>query len=115
MRKTFETEIQQLKDELLLLGSMVEQQILDSVEALKKRDVDASRRIRELDDQVNAKRYAIEEQVMIVIATQQSMAHDLRLWRPSSRSAANWSAWAITPRVSPPSASAWATSRCLNR
>ncbi len=29
MRKTFETEIQQLKDELLLMGSMVEQQLLD--------------------------------------------------------------------------------------
>jgi len=79
MRKTFETEIQHLKDEMLLLGSMVEQQILGSVEALKKRDVDASRRIREMDQQVNARRYAIEEQVMIVIATQQPMAHDLRL------------------------------------
>jgi phosphate transport system protein len=79
MRKTFETEIQQLKDELLLLGSMVEQQVFGSVEALKKRDLDASRRIQETDDLVNAKRYAIEEQVMIVIATQQPMAHDLRL------------------------------------
>jgi phosphate transport system protein len=79
MRKTFETEIQQLKDELLVLGSMVEQQILGSVEALKKRDIDASRRIQEVDNQVNAKRYAIEEQVMILIATQQPMAHDLRL------------------------------------
>ena len=49
MRKTFETEIQQLKDEMLLLGSMVEQQILDSVDALKKRDMDASRRIQEMD------------------------------------------------------------------
>ena len=79
MRKTFETEIQQLKDEMLLLGSMVEQQILGSVEALKKRDTDASRRVQETDLQVNARRYAIEEQVMIVIATQQPMAHDLRL------------------------------------
>jgi phosphate transport system protein len=79
MRKNFETEIQQLKDELLVLGSMVEQQILGSVEALKKRNVDASRRIQETDLQVNAKRYAIEEQVMVVIATQQPMAHDLRL------------------------------------
>jgi phosphate transport system protein len=79
MRKTFETEIQQLKDELLVLGSMVEQQILDSVEALKKRDIDAARRIYETDSKVNARRYAIEEQVMIVIATQQPMAHDLRL------------------------------------
>jgi phosphate transport system protein len=78
MRKTFEKEIQQLKDELLLLGSMVEQQILESVEALKKRDIEASRHIYETDAQINAKRYAIEEQVMIVIATQQPMAHDLR-------------------------------------
>jgi len=79
MRKNFEAEIQQLKDELLVLGSMVEQQILGSVDALKKRDMDASRRIQETDLQVNAKRYAIEEQLMIVIATQQPMAHDLRL------------------------------------
>jgi phosphate transport system protein len=79
MRKTFETEIQQLKDELLMLGSMVEQAILGSVESLKKRDIDASRRVHAMDSQINAKRYAIEEQVMIAIATQQPMAHDLRL------------------------------------
>ena len=36
IRKTFENEIQQVKDEVLVLGSMVEQAILDSVEALKK-------------------------------------------------------------------------------
>ena len=62
MRKTFEAEIQQLKDELLLMGSMVEQQIIDSVEALKKRDLDASHRIYGIDATINAKRYAIEEQ-----------------------------------------------------
>ena len=45
MRKTFEKEIQQLKDELLLMGSMVEQQVLEAVEALKKRDMEASQRI----------------------------------------------------------------------
>lgn len=79
MRKTFEAEIQQLKDELLILGSMVEQQITGSVDALKKRDAEASRKIQEVDLQVNARRYAIEEQVMVAIATQQPMAHDLRL------------------------------------
>jgi len=79
MRKTFETEIRKLKDDLLLLGSMVEQQITGSVEALKKRDVEASRQIQEIDLQVNTRRYAIEEQVMVAIATQQPMAHDLRL------------------------------------
>jgi phosphate transport system protein len=79
MRKTFETEIQQLKDELLQLGAMVEQQITGAVESLKKRDPEASRQIQEIDRQVNARRYAIEEQIMVAIATQQPMAHDLRL------------------------------------
>ena len=79
MRKTFEAEIQQLKDELLLMGSMVEQQLLDAVDALKRRDVEASHRIYHSDEKINAKRYGIEEQVMVLIATQQPMAHDLRL------------------------------------
>ena len=79
MRKTFETEIQQLKDDVLLLGSMVEHAILNSVESLKKRDIEASRRLYEMDSQVNAKRYEIEEKVMITIATQQPAARDLRL------------------------------------
>jgi phosphate transport system protein len=79
MRKTFETEIQQLKDELLLMGSMVEQQLMDAVDALKRRDIEASHHIYAADMKINNKRYAIEEQVMILIATQQPMAHDLRL------------------------------------
>jgi phosphate transport system protein len=79
LRKTFETEIQQVKDEILVLGSMVEQSILDSVEALKKRDREASKAILEQDKKVNEKRFAIENKVMILIATQQPMAHDLRL------------------------------------
>jgi phosphate transport system protein len=79
MRKTFEMEIQQLKDELLLMGSMVEQQILEAVEALKKRDIQASRSIFAADSRINAKRFGLEEQVLVLIATQQPMAHDLRL------------------------------------
>src|SRR4026209_561513 len=79
LRKTFENEIQQLKDDVLLLGSMVEQAILGSVEALKKRDIKASEKIFEEDKQINDKRFEIENKLMILIATQQPMAHDLRL------------------------------------
>ena len=79
MRKAFETELQQVKDDVLVLGSMVEQAILDSVEALKKRNIEASRKILEMDKQINIKRFEIENQLMILIATQQPMAHDLRL------------------------------------
>ena len=79
LRKTFETEIQQVKDDVLMLGGMVEQSLLDSVEALKKRDIKASEKISQFDGEINKKRFEIETQLMILIATQQPMAHDLRL------------------------------------
>ena len=79
LRKTFETEIKQVKDEVLLLGSMVEEAIIGSVESLKKRDLKASRQILVNDTEINKKRFKIESQLMILIATQQPMAHDLRL------------------------------------
>jgi phosphate transport system protein len=79
IRKTFENELQQVKDDVLVLGSMVEQAILDSVEALKKRDIKAAENILKADRDINKKRFDIENQLMILIATQQPMAHDLRL------------------------------------
>ena len=79
IRKTFENELQQVKDEILVLGSMVEQAVADSMEALKKRDIKASEKIYEQDRRINEKRFAIENQCMILIATQQPMARDLRL------------------------------------
>lgn len=79
IRRTLEAEILELRNDLVYLSSMVEQQILGSVESLKKRDIAMSEQIIETDKLVNKKRYAIEEQVMVVIATQQPMAHDLRL------------------------------------
>lgn len=79
MRKSFESEIQQLKDELVVLGNLVEQQLLGAVESFRTRDIAASNKIIDIDDDVNAKRFHIEEQVLITIATQQPMARDLRL------------------------------------
>ena len=79
VRKTFETEIQQVKDNILVLGSMVEQALLDSVEALKKRDIAAAERVFAEDQEINKKRFEIESQLMTLIATQQPMARDLRL------------------------------------
>jgi len=79
IRKTFEHEMQQVKDDVLLLGSMVEHAIIASVEALKKRDIKGAEKIIEEDRAINQKRFDIERQLMILIATQQPMAHDLRL------------------------------------
>ena len=78
VRKTFESEIQQVKDDVLVLGSMVEKALLDSVDALKKRDVEAARKLFLEDKEINKKRFGIESHLMVLIATQQPMAHDLR-------------------------------------
>jgi phosphate transport system protein len=79
LRKTFEHEIKQVQDDVLLLGSMVEQAILNSVDSLKKRDLKAAREVLSSDNLINQKRFEIENKLMILIATQQPMAHDLRL------------------------------------
>jgi phosphate transport system protein len=79
IRKTFEHELQEVKDDILVLGSMVEEAILASVDALKKRDIEAAKNILKADREVNKKRFEIENKLMILIATQQPMAHDLRL------------------------------------
>jgi phosphate transport system protein len=78
-RETFERHLQQVQDEVLVLGSMVEQSVLDAVDALRRRDLIAAQTIYANDQRVNEKRYAIENEVLTLIATQQPMARDLRL------------------------------------
>lgn len=78
-RETLDRKTQELLDEILVLGSMVQDAILSSVEALKKRDIKASKRIYKGDLEINKKRYEIENETLILIATQQPMARDLRL------------------------------------
>ncbi len=79
LRKAFDTEIKDVKDEILVLGSMVEQAIVNSVEALRKRDIKASEALFAADRVINKTRFDIEAKLVIMIATQQPMAHDLRL------------------------------------
>jgi len=79
-RETLDRRIRHLLDEILLLDSMVEQSISASVAALKSRDLEAARRVYAGDQQINARRFALENETMVVLATQQPvMAHDLRL------------------------------------
>jgi phosphate transport system protein len=78
MREFFERDLQKLQDDILLLGSMVEDSIMESIKVLKKRDFDGSRRVVEADERINMKRFAIEDEILRLIATQQPMAGDMR-------------------------------------
>jgi phosphate transport system protein len=77
-RETFERQLQMILDQVLVLGSMVEQAVLDALDTLKRRDQVAARRIYEADLHINEKRYAIESGCITLIATQQPMARDVR-------------------------------------
>jgi phosphate transport system protein len=78
IREAFERDLQRLQDEVLVLGSMVEKAIIESVEVLKRRDMEGARRLIAEDRILNEKRFAIEDDTLVLIATQQPMASDLR-------------------------------------
>ena len=77
-REKFEHELQSLKDEILTLGAMTERAVAESVQALKKRDTAKAQNLIDDDRLINEKRYAIEDDTLTIIATQQPMAGDLR-------------------------------------
>jgi phosphate transport system protein len=78
-RRTFDQELERLEGEVLALGSMVEEALVKSIETLKKRDFAGSRLLIAGDRAINERRYAIEEDTVTLIATQQPMAGDMRL------------------------------------
>lgn len=77
-RTDFDRSLQQIQDELLVLGSMVEKSIDRSVMALKNRDLPLSKTVIDDDDLIDDLRNKIEEKCISVIATQNPMAGDLR-------------------------------------
>jgi phosphate transport system protein len=77
-RETFDRSQQKLLDQVLILGSMAEQAVQSSVEALRRRDLNAAQQIYAGDVRINEKRYAIETDTITLIATQQPMARDVR-------------------------------------
>lgn len=78
-RESLERELRRLEDEILEMGAQVEKSLLESVEMLKQRDLEGSRRIMAQDRAINQKRFAIETECLITVATQQPMASDLRV------------------------------------
>jgi phosphate transport system protein len=78
-RENLMLHIHQIQDEMLVMGSLVEQATMQSIESLRKRDRKMAVEVYNSDRKINEKRYAIENSVLILIATQQPLAHDLRL------------------------------------
>lgn len=78
-REILDREMQRLQDEILSLGSMVEHAITDSVEALRQRDRQQALKLIAEDRAINRKRFDVEGSALLLVATQQPVAGDLRL------------------------------------
>lgn len=78
-REAFERELQRLEDEVLVMSSLVEEAITRSVKVLKRRDLVGAHNVIDNDLVINRKRFDIEADCMVAIATQQPMASDLRI------------------------------------
>jgi len=63
----------------MILGGMVEEALVRSVETLKRKDLEGARQLIAADREINRRRYAIESDVLALIAMQQPMARDMRL------------------------------------
>ncbi|MGQ9553128.1 MAG: phosphate signaling complex protein PhoU [Anaerolineae bacterium] len=77
-RDTLEQRLEALLRQLLDMGSMVDSAIERSVMALAARDVSEARAVIADDVNINRAQRDIEEQCIVLLATQQPMARDLR-------------------------------------
>ncbi|RIK22505.1 MAG: phosphate transport system regulatory protein PhoU, partial [Chloroflexi bacterium] len=78
-RDLFEHELEQLQDEMLTMARAIEDALTASVAILARRDMDGARALIARDRAINQQRFDIEAQCLVVVATQQPMASDLRI------------------------------------
>ena len=77
-RVDFRNDLRNLEEELLHFGDMVEGAIDLALDALVKRDLEASAKVVRDDDELDRMQTEIEEKCIELLATQQPMAGDLR-------------------------------------
>lgn len=74
----FQRELEELKENLLKMATLVEGNIHDAVHSLVKRDSDLANQIFEREKQINEMELLIEDMCLKLLARRQPMAVDLR-------------------------------------
>jgi phosphate transport system protein len=78
MRKGFHEQLKDLENEMIKMGSRVEEAIYKSIKALKDQDLDLAEKVMEEDDEIDDYEIELEEKSTKLIALQQPVAKDLR-------------------------------------
>lgn len=77
-RESYESDLQTVREELLVLANMAVAAVTDSVRILRDRKMDEGEALIENDILINEKCHYIEEACLNLVATQQPVAGDLR-------------------------------------
>jgi phosphate transport system protein len=77
-REHYLHQLEELHTELRALGQLVIVSITQAIDALRRQEVEAARRIVGDDRRIDEAQYALEEHALVIMATQQPMAGDLR-------------------------------------
>lgn len=78
VRQEFAHRLDEVRDQVLTLGSMVDKAIDRSMDALGSRNLGVAKKVVRDDQLINQLRYDIEQSALLLLATQQPMASDLR-------------------------------------
>jgi phosphate transport system protein len=76
--KAFDIDLQELNRMVAEMGGLAEKLVLDSVDALARRDAESAERVVATDPEIDALQHEIEEKAVLTIARRQPMAVDLR-------------------------------------
>jgi phosphate transport system protein len=76
--KAFDVDLREITGLVAEMGGLAEKQIVDSIDALLKRDTESARRIIAVDPRIDALQHEIEDRAVLTIARRQPMAVDLR-------------------------------------
>ena len=77
-RALLDSELDELNQSILSMGSMVDAAIGHAIEALLSVDIAKAQAVIAGDAEINRLRFHIEERAYVILATQQPMARDLR-------------------------------------
>ncbi|MCU0454036.1 MAG: phosphate signaling complex protein PhoU [Bacteroidetes bacterium] len=78
MERQLSQDLERLKANLIRMGSLVQQSVSDSLEALLHRSEANARQVLDRDEQVDSLELEIDEEVLDLLALRQPVASDLR-------------------------------------
>jgi phosphate transport system protein len=79
MQRQFETELKNLKEQILAMGGHVEEAVEVATQALLQRKPESLKKVHELEDKINREHIEVDEACLQLLARQSPLAADLRL------------------------------------